>query len=79
MAAQPGFFDMERRYKKLEQTRDFLKRINAIVDWEAFRPTLDAALKRSDRKAGGLVDNEHRLGNAMMRAIQQRTGRSAER
>ena len=53
MAAQPGFFDMERRYEKLGQTRDFLKRINTIVDWEAFRPILDAALKRSDRKAGG--------------------------
>jgi IS5 family transposase len=53
MAMQPGFFDMEHRYEKLGKTRDFLKRINAIVDWEAFRPTLDAALKRSDRKAGG--------------------------
>ena len=53
MAAQAGFFDMERRYEKLGQTRDFLKRINTIVDWEAFRPLLDASLKRSDRKAGG--------------------------
>lgn len=53
MAAQPGFFDMERRYEKLGQTRDFLKRINTMVDWEAFRPILDAALKRSDRKSGG--------------------------
>jgi IS5 family transposase len=50
---QGGFFDMERRYEKLGRTRDFLRRINAIVDWEGFRPTLDAALKRSDRKAGG--------------------------
>lgn len=53
MASQAGFFDMEHRYKKLDETRDFLNRINAIVDWELFRPTLDAALKRSERKAGG--------------------------
>lgn len=45
MGVQAGFFDVERRYEKLDETRDFLSRINMIVDWEAFRPTLDAALK----------------------------------
>lgn len=53
MASQPGFFDMEHRYEKLGRTRDFLRRINLIVDWEAFRPLLNVALKRSERKSGG--------------------------
>lgn len=50
---QPGFFDVAERKQKLLKTRDFLKRINAIVEWEEFRPLLDAALKRSDRAKGG--------------------------
>ncbi len=53
MAQQAGLFDVEHRYKKLGTTKDFLMRINKIVDWEGFRPILDAALNRSDRKAGG--------------------------
>jgi IS5 family transposase len=50
---QTGFFDLAERQKKLLATRDFLERINAIVEWEAFRPGLDAALKRSAREKGG--------------------------
>ncbi len=49
----PGFFDFSERQKKLLKTRDFLERINAIVEWEAFRPVLEAALKRSAREKGG--------------------------
>jgi transposase, IS5 family len=50
---QPGFFDFTERQKKLLATRDFLEQINRIVAWEAFRPVLDAALKRSARDKGG--------------------------
>lgn len=50
---QAGFFDFEERQKKLLATRDFLEQINRIVDWEAFRLDLDAALKRSAREKGG--------------------------
>ena len=50
---QAGFFDFAERQKKLLATRDFLERINRIVAWEAFRPVLDAALKRSAREKGG--------------------------
>lgn len=35
------------------KTRNFLERINAIVEWEAFRPILDVVLKRSTREKGG--------------------------
>jgi len=50
---QPGLFDLCERQKKLRKSRDFLERINAIVDWEEFRPILDAALHRSAREKGG--------------------------
>ncbi len=50
---QTGFFDFAERQKKLLATRDFLEQINRIVAWEAFRPVLDAALKRSARDKGG--------------------------
>jgi transposase, IS5 family len=50
---QAGFFDFSERQKKLLATRDFLEQINRVVGWEAFRPVLDAALKRSAREKGG--------------------------
>src|SRR5450756_2415128 len=50
---QPGLFDLCERQKKLRRSRDFLERINAIVDWERFRPMLNAALNRSTREKGG--------------------------
>ena len=50
---QAGFFDFAERQKKLLATRDFLEQVRKIVDWEAFRPVLDAALKRSAREKGG--------------------------
>ncbi len=50
---QPGFFDFSERQKKLLKTRDFLERVNALVTWEAFRPLLETALKRSAREKGG--------------------------
>jgi IS5 family transposase len=50
---QPGLFDLSERQEKLRKSRDFLERINAIVDWEVFRPLLNAALNRSAREKGG--------------------------
>ncbi|MGH8551536.1 MAG: hypothetical protein ACRERU_23605, partial [Methylococcales bacterium] len=40
---QPGFVDMSERKMKLVLTPAFLKRVDVIVDWEAFRPILDKA------------------------------------
>jgi hypothetical protein len=52
-ADQPGFFDMDERYAALSAAGDPLERLSAVVDFEIFRPVLDAALARSDRSRGG--------------------------
>jgi IS5 family transposase len=50
---QAGFFDFSDRQKKLSKTRDFLERVNGLVDFEAFRHVLDKALARKDGSKGG--------------------------
>ena len=37
---QPGFFDQEDRLARLEKLGDPLRRLDSIVDWQAFRPLL---------------------------------------
>lgn len=39
--SQPGFWDWEDRQEKLNQKKDLLVRLNEIVPWESFRPTLE--------------------------------------
>ena len=51
--AQPGFFDIDQRLAALSAAGDPLERLRAVVDFELFRPVLDAALARSDRSRGG--------------------------
>ena len=46
-------FDLDERYAALSATGDPLERLAAVVDFELFRPALDAALNRSDRVKGG--------------------------
>jgi hypothetical protein len=53
IADQPGFFDVNERYAALSAAGDPLERLAAVVDFEIFRPVLNAALKRSDRGRGG--------------------------
>ncbi|SET84747.1 Transposase domain [Oceanicella actignis] len=53
MAHSPGFFDLDERYAALSATGDPLERLSSAVDFEMFRPALDAALKRWDRPKGG--------------------------
>jgi len=53
MAGQPGFFDLDQRYAALSAAGDPLERLAAVVDFELFRPELNAALERSDRARGG--------------------------
>jgi transposase len=53
MARQPGFFDTDERLRWLSEAGDPLERLAAVVDFELFRPELEAALKRSDRAKGG--------------------------
>ena len=46
---QPGFFDLDERYAKLNE-RDQLVKLNPIIDWEAFREPL-AVLRNPPRKS----------------------------
>jgi IS5 family transposase len=49
MTGQPGFFDAEERLRWLSASGDPLERLRAVVDFEAFRAELEAALPRADR------------------------------
>jgi IS5 family transposase len=51
--AQPGFFDLDERYRRLSETGDSLVKLASLVDFEVFRPSLVAALQRSDGCKGG--------------------------
>lgn len=53
MVDQRGFFDLDERYAALSAAGDPLERLASVVDFEVFRPDLDAALARSDRAKGG--------------------------
>jgi transposase, IS5 family len=53
MAKQPGFFDTDERLRSLSAAGDPLERLKAVVDFELFRPELEAALDRADRSRGG--------------------------
>jgi len=53
MSRQPGLFDLDERYRKLSEVGDPLTRLKELIDFEVFRPTLAAALKRSDGAKGG--------------------------
>jgi IS5 family transposase len=53
MVAQPGFFDLDERYRLLSETGDPLVKLASLVDFEVFRPGLAAALQRSDGSKGG--------------------------
>ena len=53
MRGQPGWFDLDERYAALSAAGDPLQRLASVVDFELFRPELDAVLERSDRAKGG--------------------------
>jgi IS5 family transposase len=53
MADQRGFFDLDERYAALSNAGDPLERLSSVIDFEVFRPELDAALRRSDGAKGG--------------------------
>lgn len=50
---QHGFFDVDERLAALSAAGDPLDRLSAVVDFELFRPVLDAVLARSDRSTNG--------------------------
>jgi hypothetical protein len=53
MAGQASFFDLSDRYEALSAAGDRFERLAAVVDFEAFRGPLVAALRRSVRGKGG--------------------------
>ena len=53
MRGQAGFFDADERLKELSSKGDDLERLNAVVDFELFRPDLARAVPRSDGSKGG--------------------------
>ncbi|GFE76932.1 hypothetical protein NTCA1_45810 [Novosphingobium sp. TCA1] len=53
MSAQRGFFDLDERYAALSAAGDPLEKLAGLIDFEIFRPALDAALQRSDGRRGG--------------------------
>jgi IS5 family transposase len=53
MSGQPGFFDVDERLQRLSDLGDQLEVYGRTVDFELFRPELDAALVYSDGAKGG--------------------------
>ncbi|MBW8271038.1 transposase, partial [Caldovatus aquaticus] len=53
MAGQARLFDAEERLRWLSASGGPLERLRAVVDFEAFRAELEAALPRADRSRGG--------------------------
>lgn len=59
MGGERGFFDIDERLKELSAKGDDLERLNAIVDYEVFRPGLARAVPRSDGSKGGRPAFDH--------------------
>ena len=59
MRGQAGFFDIDERLKEISAKGDDLERLNAIVDFEAFRSDLAQAVPRSDGSKGGRPPFDH--------------------
>ena len=59
MRGQTGFFDIDERLKEISAKGDDLERLNAIVDFEAFRADLARAVPRSDGSKGGRPPFDH--------------------
>ncbi len=53
MKGQAGFFDVEDRLKRLSDLGDQLEAYGRLVDFEAFRPALQAAVGYGDGAKGG--------------------------
>jgi len=50
---QKGFFDEENRRAELARHRDPLKRLNAVLQWELFRPNLEKGFDKPAKGPGG--------------------------
>ena len=50
---QIGFFNEEKRYDKLSELGDSLEELNAVIDWELFRPILNRGMKKVKKEHKG--------------------------
>ena len=50
---QPGLFDMEFRFRKIDENGDPLERLNRLINWESFRPTLEKIRKKNSKSNSG--------------------------
>lgn len=53
MKIQLGFLDLQHRFDQLSKGGDALERLNAIVDWEMFRPDLESIDRKERKSAAG--------------------------
>jgi IS5 family transposase len=61
MGRPAGLFDVEERLAGLSKKGDDLERLQAVVDFEVFRPELERAVPRADRSKGGRPPFDHVL------------------
>jgi IS5 family transposase len=59
MRGQAGFFDLDERLSELSAKGDDLEQLNAIIDFDLFRPDLARAVPRADRSKGGRPPFDH--------------------
>ena len=53
MSRRLSFFDTDDRLRSLSEAGDPLERLSTVIDFELFRPELEAVLARRDRGKGG--------------------------
>ena len=75
---QNSLFDLENRYASLSKTGDPLERLNAIIDWEIFRPILEC-LDSKERKSKAGRKPTCRILMFKMLVLQRLNGLSDER
>lgn len=50
---QNSLFDLQNRYTSLSEASDPLERLNAVIDWEMFRPLLERIDIKERKNASG--------------------------
>jgi transposase, IS5 family len=55
----PGFFDVDERLAELSAKGDDLEQLNERIDFELFRPALEAAVPRGKRSKSGRPMFDH--------------------
>jgi hypothetical protein len=67
-ASQPaGFFDVAERIEQLRAMQDLILRLHEAIDWELFRPTLEALVRhlgcrsKMMKAAGSGLSRGHRI------------------